>query len=101
MPNATYILFRNAILREQQVVCSYDGRVREFCPHIIGTSKSGESACLAVCFRAASPRAQVETGCVRCDKTTRRANHFGFSEFMSSPRIKNISPDTSGKSLLQ
>jgi len=29
VPSATYILFRNAILAEQQVVCSYDGRLRE------------------------------------------------------------------------
>ena len=26
-----------------------------------------------------------------CGKTTRRANHFGFTEFVSSPGIKNIS----------
>ncbi len=26
MPSRTYTLFRDAILREQQVVCSYDGR---------------------------------------------------------------------------
>ena len=26
MPSATYILFRNAILAEQQVLCTYDGR---------------------------------------------------------------------------
>jgi len=26
----------------------------------------------------------------RCDKSTRRANHFWFSEIVSSPRIKNI-----------
>src|SRR5258705_13304995 len=28
---------------------------------------------------------------VRRDKTTRRANHFRFTEFVSSPKIKNIS----------
>jgi len=32
------------------------------------------------------------------DKLTRRANHFGFSEIMSSPGIKNISLSPSGKS---
>src|ERR1700704_2333771 len=47
MPSATYTLFRNAILSEQQVVCSYDGRSRELCPHIIGTNKSGEEVVLA------------------------------------------------------
>ena len=47
MPSATYTLFRNAILGEQQVVCLYDGRTRELCPHIIGTNKRGEEVVLA------------------------------------------------------
>src|ERR1700733_16242817 len=36
MSSPTYALFRNAILAEQQVICTYDGRNRELCPHIIG-----------------------------------------------------------------
>jgi hypothetical protein len=32
-----------------------------------------------------------------CDKVARRANHFGFSEVISSPRIKNKSLAKSGK----
>jgi hypothetical protein len=55
MPSATYTLFRNAIVGEQQVVCSYDGRLREFCPHIIGTNRSGEEVVL-VKFRVPSDR---------------------------------------------
>ena len=47
MPSATYALFRDAILAEQQVVCSYDGRLRELCPHIIGVSRRGEEVVLA------------------------------------------------------
>ncbi|MGY3035855.1 hypothetical protein ACVIIV_005025 [Bradyrhizobium sp. USDA 4354] len=47
MASRTYTLFRNAILAEQQVTCVYEGRHRELCPHIIGTSKSGEEAVLA------------------------------------------------------
>ena len=47
MPSTTYSLFRNAILDEQQVVCIYDGRVRDLCPHIIGTNKRGEEVVLA------------------------------------------------------
>ena len=47
MPSTTYTLFRNAILGEQQVVCLYDGRVRELCPHIIGTNRRGEEVVLA------------------------------------------------------
>jgi hypothetical protein len=47
MPSAAYTLFRNAILAEQQVVCRYDDRVRELCPHIIGTNRKGEEVVLA------------------------------------------------------
>jgi hypothetical protein len=47
MPSPTYILFRKAILAEQQVTCTYDGRSRELCPHIVGTNKDGEEAVLA------------------------------------------------------
>src|SRR3981189_3521514 len=36
-----------------------------------------------------------------CDKSTRRANQFGFSEIVSSPVSKNIPIGTSPKSLLQ
>jgi hypothetical protein len=45
MPNATHMVFREAILAEQQM--TYAGRSRELCPHIIGTNKSGEEAVLA------------------------------------------------------
>jgi hypothetical protein len=46
MPSATYLLFREAILHEKQVTCTYGNRYRELCPVIIGRgkeSKSGES----------------------------------------------------------
>ena len=54
MPSATYHLFRNAILGEQQVICSYDGRFRELCPHTIGTNKRGEEVVLAWQFAGES-----------------------------------------------
>jgi hypothetical protein len=52
MPSATYVLFRDAIFAERQVVCTYGGRARELCPHIIGTNKDGEEAVLAWQFFA-------------------------------------------------
>jgi len=54
MPSATYHLFRNAILGEQQVICTYEGRHRELCPHIIGTNKRGEEVVLAWQFAGES-----------------------------------------------
>ena len=47
MPSAAYTLFRNAILAEQQVICMYQNRRRELCPHIIGTSTNGDEVVLA------------------------------------------------------
>jgi hypothetical protein len=47
MPSVTYALFRNAILAQEQVTCTYDGRCRELCPHIIGTNNSGKEVVLA------------------------------------------------------
>ena len=41
-PSATYLLFREAILQEKQVVCLYKGKLRELCPHIIGHADGAE-----------------------------------------------------------
>jgi hypothetical protein len=65
MPSATYILFRNAILAERQVVCSYDGRLRELCPHIIGVSKGGEEVVLAWQFAGQSSGRLPQWRCLR------------------------------------
>ena len=65
MPSATYNLFRNAILAEQQVVCSYDGRTRELCPHIIGTNKDGEEVVLAWQFAGESSGKLPQWRCLR------------------------------------
>lgn len=65
MPSATYALFRNAILAEQQVVCSYDGRLRELCPHIIGLSKDGAEVVLAWQFAGQSSGPLPQWRCLR------------------------------------
>jgi hypothetical protein len=65
MPSATYVLFRNAILTEQQVLCTYDGRPRELCPHIIGTNKSGEEAVLAWQFAGESSGRLPQWRCLK------------------------------------
>ena len=65
MPSATYALFRNAILGEQQVVCVYDGRVRELCPHIIGTNKRGEEVVLAWQFGGESSGLLPQWRCLK------------------------------------
>ena len=70
MPSATYTLFRNAILAEQQVVCSYHGRTRELCPHIIGTNKSGEEVVLAWQFAGDSSGRLPQWRCLRLAKVS-------------------------------
>jgi hypothetical protein len=65
MPSSTYALFRNAILAEQQVVCGYDGRRRELCPHIIGTNRSGEEVVLAWQFAGESSGPLPQWRCLR------------------------------------
>jgi len=65
MASTIYAFFRNAILREQQVTCLYDGRYRELCPHIIGTNKSGEEVVLAWQFAGESSGKLPQWRCLR------------------------------------
>ena len=65
MPSATYTLFRAAILAEQQVVCGYEGRARELCPHIIGTNLSGEEVVLAWQFAGLSSGKLPQWRCLK------------------------------------
>lgn len=42
--SVTYDIIRNAIINKLQVVATYDGHVREMCPHVIGTKGGREQA---------------------------------------------------------
>ena len=65
MPSATYALFREAILAERQVICSYGGRMRELCPHIIGHNRNGEEVVLAWQFAGQSSGPLPQWRCLR------------------------------------
>jgi predicted DNA-binding transcriptional regulator YafY len=65
MPSAIYALIRNAILAEQQVTCTYDGRRRELCPHIIGMGKDGEEVVLAWQFDGESSGKLPQWRCLK------------------------------------
>jgi hypothetical protein len=65
MPSATYALFRSAILGERQIVCTYDGRRRQLCPHIIGTNRSGEEVVLAWQFAGDSSGRLPQWRCLK------------------------------------
>ena len=64
-PNDTYNLFRDAILRERQVTCTYRKHYREVCPHIIGHRK-GQEVVLAFQFAGQSERGLPRDGQWRC-----------------------------------
>jgi hypothetical protein len=65
MPSATYSLFRDAIRTERQVVCTYDSRFRELCPHIIGTNRRGEEVVLAWQFAGESSGKLPQWRCLK------------------------------------
>lgn len=44
MNSSIYQLIRSAILNKQQIVATYQGHVREMCPHVIGTKNGREQA---------------------------------------------------------
>src|ERR1700755_632500 len=65
MPGATYALFREAILTERQGICSYEGRRRELCPHILGRNRAGEDVVLAWQFAGQSSGPLPQWRCLR------------------------------------
>ena len=77
MRGAVYTLFRNAILGEQQVVCLYGGRLRELCPHIIGTNKRSEEVVLAWQFAGESSGPLPQWRCLKLDNVSNAATRQG------------------------
>jgi hypothetical protein len=98
MPSKTYALLRNAILAEQQVVCSYEGRLRELCPHIIGTNKDGEEVVLAWQFAGESSGPLPQWRCLKLgnvrDAHARDGHwHAGGSHKTTQKCVVNIDLD--------
>jgi hypothetical protein len=94
----TYTLFRNAILAEQQVTCSYGGHRRELCPHIIGTNKDGEEAVLAWQFGGESSGKLPQWRCLKlANVSNARAQdgrwHEGGSHKSEQSCVANIDLD--------
>ena len=75
MPSATYRVFRDAILTEQQVTCIYQGYLRELCPVIIGHDKNGVEALLAWQFGGETSAGRLASGGAwKCLKLTNVQN---------------------------
>ena len=98
MQSATYTLFRRAILAEQQVVCRYDGCLRELCPHIIGTNKRGEEVVLAWQFAGESSGPLPQWRCLKLanvrEARTRRSRWYeGGSHRATQTCVSDIDLD--------
>ena len=98
MPSPTYAVFRNAILSEQQVTCSYEGRHRELCPHIIGANKNGEEVVLAWQFGGQSSGPLPQWRCLRLANVRdarARAGHWheGGSHRITQTCVSDIDLD--------
>jgi hypothetical protein len=97
-PSSTYRLFREAIVSEKQVICGYEGRTRELCPHIIGTNKNGEEVVLAWQFAGDSSGPLPQWRCLRLagvtDARTRDgAWHAGGSHMTTQTCVSEIDLD--------
>lgn len=65
MPSSVYQTFRKAILERKQIVCTYQGKHRELCPHCLGT-KGNEEKSLAFQFGGESSKGLPPGGEWRC-----------------------------------
>src|SRR5260370_10721640 len=67
MASTTYQIFRQAILKKQQITCTYNGLYREICPHTLGLTNGHEQA-LSFQFAGQSSRGLPPNGEWRCMK---------------------------------
>ena len=65
MPSLTYKLFAEAMAGRKQILCTYDGHPREFCPIILGHSQGQEKA-LIFQFGGGSSKGLPPGGQWRC-----------------------------------
>ena len=65
MPSTTYQLFREAILGERQVICTYQGYARELCPLVLGHT-NGRERLLAYQFGGESSSGLPPGGAWKC-----------------------------------
>ena len=64
----SYAVLRDAIVNKKQVTCTYQGFVREICPHVIGRGKNGEAMVLSFQFAGQSSSGLQPGGQWRCMK---------------------------------
>jgi hypothetical protein len=62
----SYAVLRDAIVHRKQVTCTYNGLVREICPHVIGTGGDGSQMVLSYQFGGRSSKGLPPGGEWRC-----------------------------------
>lgn len=66
MASTTHQIVREAIQGKKQIVGTYDGHVREMCPHCIGRNKDGGEQALFFQFAGGSKTGLLPGGQWRC-----------------------------------
>lgn len=61
-----YELFADAIRNKMQIICTYDGHYREFCPHTLGRGPKGNPQALCFQFGGSSNSGLPAGGSWRC-----------------------------------
>jgi hypothetical protein len=56
-----YAVLRDAVVNKRQVVAEYEGRRRDFCPHVLGL-KNGRRRCLAYQFAGETSSGAAKPG---------------------------------------
>lgn len=85
----TYELLTDAIQQKLQVVATYDGRERVFCPHALGT-KRGTPHVLVYQFAGESKSGLPAGGEWRClDVEDLQNVHLQIGEWHSAPNVFN------------
>jgi len=97
MASSTYMVLRDAILKQLTVFAAYDGYEREFCPHAIGT-KGAEEHVLGYQFAGTTQSGLPPGGQWHCFVVARLENvrtrtgswHTGYSDSRPQTCINHV-----------
>jgi hypothetical protein len=103
--SAIYQLFARAMAERKQILCSYNGYLREICPVILGHTR-GQEVALTFQFAGDSERGLPRAGAWRCLYLARVRNatlrdgpwHTGSSHNQPSTCVEEVDLDVNPKS---
>lgn len=104
MSSANYAIIRDAIQHKKQIIATYDGLVREMCPHCIGRNKEGAEQALLFQFAGGSKKGLPPGGQWRCLELSKLSNvssrdgpwHTGQSHQKPQTCVKQIDVEVVG-----